>query len=199
VGNPVLRAVAPRVERGELETPAFRALVETMVLVMRAAPGVGLAAPQIGISKQVIVLEDREEYMAHFDPAALFARGRVPLPLTVIVNPTLRLIEEDRGATFFEGCLSMTGYGALVRRAAEVEVTGLDATGPEVRERVWRVSGWPARILQHEVDHLNGTLYVDRMHPRALCGPTEMSRWAGKTTEEIAAGLGVELVSRASR
>jgi peptide deformylase len=195
VGNPLLRAFAAPVEPRELETPEFRALVDTMVHVMRAAPGVGLAAPQIGVSKQIIVLEDREELMARLDTEALAARERIPLPLTVIVNPTLRILDEDRGATFVEGCLSMAGYVALVRRAAVVEVTGLDATGFDIRERVWRVRGWPARILQHETDHLNGTLYVDRMYPRSLCGPDEAHRWAGKCTEEIAAALGVDLMT----
>lgn len=194
-GDPVLRAVAQVVQPSEIETPAFRALVETMVSVMRAAPGVGLAAPQIGVSKQVIVLEDREELMARLDAEGLASRERVPLPLTVIVNPTLRLIE-GQGATFLEGCLSVAGHMALVRRATEVEVSGLDATGSEVRQRIWRLRGWPARILQHEVDHLNGTLYVDRMYPRSFCGPEETHRWARKATEEIAAALGVELVGR---
>ncbi len=102
---------------------------------MRAAPGVGLAAPaQIGIGKRVIVLEDRAELLARMNADALAERQRAPLPLTVVVNSTLRLVGGD-GATFIEGCLSVTGCAALVRRALEVEVTGLDATGPEVRER----------------------------------------------------------------
>jgi peptide deformylase len=163
-----------------------------MTLVMRAAPGVGLAAPQIGVSRQVIVVEDPEERLSRADPAGLALRERRPLPLTVIVNPTLRIVEGPT-ATFLEGCLSVTGYMALVRRALEVEVAGIDATGPEPVARVWRVRGWPARILQHEVDHLRGTLYVDRMHPRSLSGPDEAGRWAGSTTEEMAAELGVDL------
>jgi peptide deformylase len=194
-GDPVLRGVAQPVSPSELETPAFRALVATMIAVMRAAPGVGLAAPQIGVPKQVIVLEDRAELLARADPAGLAARERVPLPLTVIVNPTIRLIEGE-GPTFLEGCLSVTGYVALVRRAAEVEVTGLDATGPDIAPRVWRARGWPARIFQHEVDHLRGTLYVDRMLSRSLAGSDEIARWAGKTTEEIAAALGVDLAAK---
>jgi peptide deformylase len=192
-GNPVLRAAAEKVTQQEIETPEFRALVDMMVAVMRAAPGVGLAAPQIGVPKQVIVLEDREEFIARLDPEALAARERVVLPLTVVVNPSLQLVE-GRSATFLEGCLSVTGYVALVRRAIEVEVTGLDATGPDVRPRVWRVRGWPARIFQHEVDHLRGTLYIDRMYPRSLCGPEETHRWTGKTPEEMAAALGVDLM-----
>jgi peptide deformylase len=204
VGHPVLRAAAAPLLPAELDTPEFRELVLTMIEVMRAAPGVGLAAPQIGVSKQVLVAEDQAELVARIDPENRAARGRVPVPLTVIVNPTLRVVGDEH-ATFLEGCLSVTGYVALVRRALEVEVTGLDASacvgghpqapGPEIVPRVWRWRGWPARILQHEIDHLLGTLYVDRMHPRSLCGPDEAGRWARRTTEEIAAGLGVELSS----
>jgi peptide deformylase len=191
-GDPVLRSVAKVVPPDEVGTPAFRALVEMMIAVMRAAPGVGLAAPQIGVPKQVIVVEDREELLAGMSPDVRAVRERVALPLTVIVNPTLRLIPGGQ-ATFFEGCLSVSGYMALVARAAEVEVTGLDATSGEGVPRVWRLRGWPARILQHEVDHLQGTLYVDRMHARSLCSPDEAGRWAGRTTDEVAAALGVEL------
>ncbi len=191
-GHPVLRTKAAPLTPGEWEAPGFRHLVETMISVMRAAPGVGLAAPQIGIPKRVIVLEDREELLRRVSAESLEERGRTAWPLTVVVNPTLRLVETE-WATFLEGCLSVTGYVALVRRAVEVEVLGLDATGPDIRERVWRVRGWPARIFQHEIDHLNGTLYVDRMYPRSLVSPGETARWAGKSTQEIAAGLGVEL------
>jgi len=193
-GDPVLRAAALPVSRAELESPSFRELVATMTAVMRAAPGVGLAAPQIGVSKQVLVFEDREELLSRLSDEARAERARVPVPLTVIVNPTLRLRGEGDGrATFFEGCLSVTGYAALVPRAFEVEVTGLDATGPEIASRVWRFNGWPARILQHEVDHLRGTLYVDRMHSRSLCGPDEMQRWAGRSIADVAAALGIDL------
>ena len=195
-GDPVLRQAADVVEPREIETPAFRALLETMVSVMRAAPGVGLAATQIGVPKRVIVLEDREELLARLDAEGRAARERVPLPLTIIVNPTLRRFEE-RTATFLEGCLSVSGYVALVRRALEVEVTGLDATESVAVPRVWRLRGWPARILQHEIDHLNGTLYVDRMYPRSLSGPEESHRWAGKTTQDIAAALGIDLSEEA--
>jgi peptide deformylase len=194
-GDPVLRGVASLVSSDEIETSEFRTLVMTMIAVMRAAPGVGLAAPQIGVSKQVIVLEDRPEYMARLEEDGREVRERAAVPLTVIVNPTLRLIEGAR-ATFFEGCLSVTGYVALVPRALEVEVMGLDATGPEAVSRVWRWRGWPARILQHEIDHLRGTLYVDRMHSRTLCSPDEIPRWIGRTTEEVAAALGVDLDAR---
>ena len=163
-GTPVLRERAAEVGVEMLGTPALRALVADMIDTMRAAPGVGLAAPQIGVPLRVIVLEDREESMAHLSPEDLSARERVDVPLTAIVNPVLRFLGREK-VTFSEGCLSVPGYAAQVARFREVEVSGLT---PEGEPYAWTVSGWPARILQHEVDHLEGTLYVDRMNSRTF-------------------------------
>lgn len=187
-GAPVLRARSAEVPPSDLGTPGFKALVDGMVAAMRAAPGVGLAAPQIGVGLRVLVLEDTAERMAALDDAEKAERGRVPVPLRVLVNPVLRPVG-DRTATFFEGCLSVRGYAAVVTRAHEVEVTGLDETGAAVR---WQVSGWPARILQHEVDHLDGTLYVDRMHTRTLSTPEQVkARFAGRPMAEVLRELSV--------
>jgi peptide deformylase len=186
-GQPVLRAVAAPVPPEHFGTPELRQLVATMAEVMRRAPGVGLAAPQIGLDVALIVLEDAEALMGRLSPAERAARGRVAFPLKAIANPVLTVHGEAR-ATFFEGCLSVPGYMALVERALEVEVTGLDVNGEPV---TWRVAGWPARILQHEVDHLAGTLYVDRMISRTFGTNTEVvTRWLGRTIDEVRAGLG---------
>jgi peptide deformylase len=179
-GHPVLRAVAEPINPASLGSGDLRALVQTMVAVMRAAPGVGLAAPQIGVGLQLIVLEDAEALMARLTPPERAARGRVPYPLQVLVNPRLTPIGAER-ATFFEGCLSVKGYMALVERALTVEIAGLDEHGKDVS---FRVSGWPARILQHEIDHLQGTLYVDRMLTRTFCCNEEASRWIGLSASE---------------
>jgi peptide deformylase len=186
-GHPVLRAAAALVDPAHVGSPELRALVQKMVAVMRAAPGVGLAAPQIGVGLQVIVLEDAEALMAKLTPPERAARGRVPYPLQVLFNPKLTPIGLDR-ATFFEGCLSVKGYMALVERALTVEVTGLDEHGHDV---AFTVSGWPARILQHEIDHLQGTLYVDRMLTRSLCCNEEASRWIGLPASETKAKLDI--------
>jgi peptide deformylase len=164
VGLPVLRARAAEVPVEQIRTPAFQALIDRMIDVMRKAPGVGLAAPQIGESLRVLVLEDRPELLQKLTPEELRERERVALPVHVVINPVLRPLGTERH-TFFEGCLSLRGYSALVERSAEVEVTGLDRGGQPQTLR-WR--GWPARILQHEVDHLDGTLYIDRMLPRSF-------------------------------
>ena len=96
----------------------------------------------------------------------------------------------DAKAMFFEGCLSVNGYVGLVERSLEVEVTGLDEHGAPV---TWRARGWPARILQHEVDHLDGTLYVDRMATRSFCNAEEAkARFGGKPIAEVKHALGLD-------
>lgn len=188
-GAEVLRLRAQPVTPEQLASPDFQALIGRMVDAMRAAPGVGLAAPQLGVSLQVLVLEDRAELQASLTTEELAERERVPVPLRVFVNPTLTPIGEEQ-VTFFEGCLSVSGYAALVKRWREVEVSGLDEHG---QPQTWRVRGWPARILQHEVDHLNGTLYIDRMVSRSFGTlPQVKARFSGKPTADALRAFDVE-------
>lgn len=162
VGHPALRQPARTLAPEELGTPDFLRLVDDLRETMRAAPGVGLAAPQVGLSIRVAVIEDR----AQVTPEDRAAREREPVPFHVIVNPTLTVEEaEPPSATFFEGCLSLAGFGAEVERARAVRVDALDEHG---RPITLRARGWYARILQHEIDHLNGTLYIDRMNTRTF-------------------------------
>jgi peptide deformylase len=188
IGAPVLRKRADEVAPERIASAEIQQLIRAMIEAMRAAPGVGLAAPQLGVSLRVLVLEDRTELMAKLGPAELRERERVAVPLRVFVNPVLRPVG-DETRTFFEGCLSVQGYTALVERSAEVEVTGLDERG---QPHTMHVRGWPARILQHEVDHLDGTLYVDRMLSRSF-STTEQARalHGGRPIEEIRRTLGL--------
>jgi peptide deformylase len=188
IGESVLRERASEVPPEKIATSEYQALFQTMIAVMRAAPGVGLAAPQIDIPFRVIVLEDREELMSRLAPDERHERERSPFDVRILVNPVLTEIGDER-ATFFEGCLSVPGYAALVPRSRTVEVTGLDERATAIR---WRVSGWPARILQHEVDHLEGTIYVDRMMTRSFAA-TEIAaaRFGGKPSAEIRRLLGL--------
>jgi len=185
-GHPTLREQAREVPRELLGTKDLKTLVKSMVAVMRAAPGVGLAAPQLGVPMQLIVLEDSEALMSRLSPEHREERERTPFPLRVIANP--KLVTRGAGrATFFEGCLSVKGYMALVERDLEVEVTGLDEDGAPV---TWQARGWPARILQHEVDHLRGTLYIDRMQSRTFCCNDEvLERWLSHSVDEVRAAL----------
>jgi peptide deformylase len=163
-GHPVLRQRARQLDPRELRTPAFVNLIESMRETMRAAPGVGLAAPQIGQPFALAVIEDRAEYQARLDEDDLRARDRRPVPFHVIANPRITVIDPTP-ASFLEGCLSVPGYAAVTARARAVRVDALDHRGEPL---VIEATGWYARILQHEIDHLEGTLYVDRMDTRTF-------------------------------
>jgi peptide deformylase len=164
-GEPVLRQKARNLTREEILSPTIQQLIENMRETMHKAPGVGLAAPQIGLGLQLAVIEDKSEYMKDIRPEVLAERERRPVPFQVIINPMLTP-ESAPHADFFEGCLSVAGLTALVLRAGRVRVECLDHKG---QPKTIQASGWHARILQHEIDHLNGILYVDRMEPRSLC------------------------------
>lgn len=182
VGEPVLRLSARRLDRDEIRSHAIQDLIAHMRDTMYAAPGVGLAAPQVGHSLQLAVIEDKPEYHAKLDAEQLAIRERTPVPFHVIINPVLELLDSPQLA-FFEGCLSLPGYTAAVARSRRVRVSCLDH---EAKIRVIEASGWYARILQHEIDHLNGTLYIDRMNCRTFTSLEHYERfWKGKSVSAI--------------
>jgi peptide deformylase len=146
--NPVLRDKARRI--GAIGS-ATQQLIEDMIDTMRAAPGVGLAAPQVNISQRVIVVEFGEEPQSD---------GEAPRPprLYAVVNPEIvrHSTETEIGS---EGCLSLPGYLGEVERYQWVTVRGLDRRGNPFK---LKARGWLARIFQHEIDHLDGILFIDR-------------------------------------
>ena len=169
-GHPALRAVATPYD-GQLSDDELSALLGVMHRTMRAAPGVGLAAPQLGLPVALAVLEDP----GSVSPEHAEVRERAPLPYRVLVNPRYVPIGDERAA-FYEGCLSVVGYQAVVARARHVRLTAVDEQGAAIDEVV---SGWSARIVQHETDHLAGTLYLDRSELRSLAATDEFgARWA---------------------
>jgi peptide deformylase len=163
-GDPVLRKQSRPLTREEISSPSIQQIIELMRETMREAPGVGLAAPQIGVSIQLAVIEDRAEYISDVPADTLAERQRSAIPFHVIINPKLTFLD-DSSAEFFEGCLSLEGFQAVVDRALNVRVECLNERGEEI---TIDAHGWYARILQHEIDHLNGTLYIDRMKTRTL-------------------------------
>ena len=136
VGNPVLRAKAKRVTRVDA---AIRQLIDDMIDTMRDAPGVGLAAPQIGVPLRIAVIE-------------------VDQKLTILINP--EIVKSKGEYEPEEGCLSVPGYWGRVKRAESVTVKARDR---QFREFRVRGEGLFGQALQHEIDHLNGTLYLDRL------------------------------------
>ena len=138
LGNAVLRKKANKVTRFD---DTIRRLVDDMIETMRDAPGVGLAAPQIGVPLQIAVIEAEKDQ------------------IQVLVNPEILKLEGE--CLPDEGCLSVPGYWAKVRRAERVTVKAKDAYGKEVR--INGAEGLLGQALQHEIDHLQGMLYVDRL------------------------------------
>ncbi len=186
-GDPVLRRPARPLVAGEIDTPFVQELIASMRQTMYAAPGVGLAAPQVGEGLQVLVMEDGPQSMGTMSPARCQELDRRPLPFTVLVNPVVEPIGDDV-VEFFEGCLSVTGYSGLVRRWRAVRVHALDHTGRAVE---MDLAGWPARIVQHESDHLAGALYVDRMDPRSYTTNANLGRfWKARPPAEVRETIG---------
>ncbi|MFC8372305.1 MULTISPECIES: peptide deformylase [unclassified Streptomyces] len=184
-GDPVLRGGTEPYD-GQLGPALLARFVAALRVTMHAAPGVGLAAPQVGVGLRIAVIEDP----APVPEEVRIARERVPQPFRVLVNPVYEPVGTRR-AGFFEGCLSVPGYQAVVARPAEVRLRGQDEYGRTLDEVF---TGWPARIVQHETDHLDGTLYLDRAEPRSLSSNRfVMERWSQPTTERAARELGFGL------
>ena len=130
-GDPVLRKQSRPLTKQEILSPQIQQLIELMRNTMYEAPGVGLAAPQVGVSIQLAVIEDQPEYLAHHSPDELAELQRSAVPFHVIINPKLTLLENG-AAQFFEGCLSVEGYQAIVNRALSVRVDCLNERGEEI-------------------------------------------------------------------
>ncbi|MEO8502874.1 MAG: peptide deformylase [Acidobacteriota bacterium] len=149
LGHPALRTPARALSPAEIATPETQALIDDMVATMFAADGVGLAAPQVGEEIQLFVLA-----------IALSADDPEPeIPLRVVVNP---MLDPDAGPLVhdWEGCLSIPGLRGLVPRHPSLRLRGLDRHGKPMDVRL---EGVEARIVQHEFDHLNGVIFLDRM------------------------------------
>src|SRR5579863_8890345 len=184
----VLRRRCRELTPEEIVSAPIQELIGSMFETMRGAPGVGLAAPQIGMPLQLAVIEDRQEYIDKLAPEHTAARERSAVAPHVIVNPRLTL--EDDKVEFFEGCLSLPGFTAIVPRALSVRVDCLNERAEPV---TIRARGWYARILQHEIDHLHGTLYIDRMLPRSFANRENFeSRWKDASADEFWRAIGRE-------
>jgi peptide deformylase len=178
-GHPVLRAEARQLTQEEIRSAAVQSLIASMFDTMRDAPGVGLAAPQVGVPLAIAVIEDRQEYIDKLPAGQVEERRRKAVAPQVLINPVLT-IETPVVAEFFEGCLSLPGFTAVVPRALRVKVDALNEKGEPASIDA---EGWYARILQHEIDHLNGGLYIDRMHSRTFTTRENFERFPGQIPE----------------
>jgi peptide deformylase len=186
VGEEVLRQRARDLTPNEITSPDIQQLIDYMRETLRDAPGVGLAAPQVGVGIQLAIIEDLPEYSKAMTPEQIAERERAPVPFHIIINPQLTPLGNEK-VEFFEGCLSVNGYTALVPRHRKVRVEYLDQ---KANRKTVEASGWYARILQHEIDHLNGTVYVDRMQPRTLMTIENFTRkWKDASIADIKSKL----------
>lgn len=181
LGDPVLRKPAEPFD-GQLDQTELAQLLATMRKAMHDAPGVGLAAPQLGIPLRIAVIED---VIPQPDNIAEM-RERPLLPYFAVVNPVYTAVGHET-ASFFEGCLSFTGWQAVVERHRTVR---LEYRTPEGLEASREITGWPARIVQHETDHLNGVAYIDKAKTRSLMSSDAYSeRWAQPGIEQAQRAL----------
>mgnify|MGYP003412208579 FL=1 len=185
MGNPVLRMRAPEVPPEEIGSARIQTLIDDMIETMRDANGAGIAAPQVHESLRMAVIE------VHGNPRYPDFPG---IPLSVLVNPIVEPLVavdplDDRDAiVMYEGCLSVDGIRGRVRRPRVVRVRGLDREGRPV-DFTWE--GLRSAVVQHETDHLDGILFIDRADPRSLAFIGEYDRYVPREERMVD---GVELV-----
>ncbi|MBN1190917.1 MAG: peptide deformylase [Dehalococcoidales bacterium] len=156
--DPVLRQKAKKVH---LINDSIQKLIDNMIVTMQSAHGVGLAAPQVGVSLRVIVLQMPEKQPE------------------VLINP--EIVEKSGTQDVTEGCLSVPGYYGEIQRPASVTVKGLDRKGKRVKIKATSLM---AEALEHEIDHLNGTLYIDHVENENKLHRIDRSRANSETSDE---------------
>ncbi|WP_411822799.1 peptide deformylase [Leptospira sp. 'Mane'] len=161
IGNPLLRQLAEDVLESEVQTKDFKKLIRDMFETMRFAEGVGLAAPQIGILKKIVVVGQEDDNQRY--------KGTPEVPNQVIINPEITPLA-PAGDGFWEGCLSVPGMRGYVERPSKINLKWRDENF-EPREEI--IEGYRAIVMQHEIDHLFGVLYVDRLKSTKLFGYNE--------------------------
>ncbi len=159
MGDP--RLLQPAAPVAAFSTPELQALIQDMQDTMRAAGGVGLAAPQIGVGLQVVIFG--------FQKSARYPDAE-PVPETILVNPLITPLSEETDEDW-EGCLSVPGLRGVVPRYRHIRYQGVDERGVSINRSV---EGFHARVVQHECDHLQGILYPMRVHDFRQFGFTDV-------------------------
>lgn len=154
MGHPILRQIAQPVPPEAVTSPGVQQLIADMKATMDEYDGAGLAAPQVHVPLRIVVLELQDE-------------------IRVLINPVVTPLTDD-AVRSYEGCLSVAGLRAAVDRFAEIRLQALDETGAEID---LELQDFDAIVVQHECDHLDGVLYVDRCDPRTLAFLGEYRKW----------------------
>lgn len=181
LGDPVLRKKARALTLDEIKSTEIQALIQTMCETVHGR-GVGLAAVQIGYSLQIIVIEDLQDFINRIPEEICKERGRKPIPMHVLINPEI-VWQDEEVDLFFEGCLSVGDDARPTPRAKQVKVTYLNEKG---ERQTILADGWYARILQHEIGHLNGILFIDVADARAKVTMDEYKEnWMYATAADV--------------
>lgn len=151
MGNPVLRKVAELVKLDEINTNEFKELLQDMFDTMKAETGIGIAAPQIDVSKQVALIEVNDDNPRYEEAESS--------KLYTIINPRITILDQETQG-FWEGCLSVPGLRGFVERPKRIQVDFLNENAEEVS---LVLDGFLSTVFQHEIDHLFGTLYIDQI------------------------------------
>ncbi|KAI4484178.1 hypothetical protein M0804_007634 [Polistes exclamans] len=177
IGDPILRAPTLPINPEVIDMFQFKMAIEQMKKVMEIYNTVGLSACQIGLPWKIFMIHVTEKYLKEIGDDIKKIREMEVVPLQVFINPTIRIIDHNL-VSFPELCASVRGYTAEVPRAREVEITALN----ELKEEFTvRFKGWAARIVQHEMDHLDGIIYTDKMNKKTFscCYWNEINKHKG--------------------
>ena len=150
LGHPALRDKAEAVDLKRIQEPRFQKLLDRLVATMRAYDGVGIAAPQVGLSQRIFCVECLKNKRYPGVPS---------IPLYIVINPKVTIVDRKK-QYLFEGCLSIPDLRGDVPRAKAVRLTGWDRKGSKIN---FVARGFHARVIQHEYDHLNGKVYLDHL------------------------------------
>jgi peptide deformylase len=175
LGHPVLRQVAAPVAVDEISTPGFQKFIDDMIETMRESDGVGLAAPQVYEPKRLVLIEVKGPHPRY--------PGQADVPLAVLINPQVVSRSEEKEEDW-EGCLSIPDLRGKVPRWSLLQVQALDRNGQPI---TMQASGFFARVIQHELDHLDGVMFIERMSDlRTLTYLREFQKF-GTVTSGVAA------------
>ncbi|KOB73303.1 Uncharacterized protein OBRU01_07082 [Operophtera brumata] len=164
IGDPRLRRICEPVPVDKIKTNEVQSVIKKLEHVLKKYKSLGMSAPQIGVNMRIFVMRFTPDQVSNAPKTIVKLRGLDVVPFTVFVNPKLKVVDFNKVA-HSEGCESVQGYEADVPRYKQVEVSGYNENG-DPTSRVYK--DWAARIAQHEIEHLDGKLYVDTMDRKTL-------------------------------
>ncbi len=174
LGEPVLRQRAQEIPHENIRSNEIQRLIDDMLDTIEVYEGIGLAAPQVHESVRLFIIQDV------YDPGE---NGKLLLPAQVVINPTITFLTQNE-STYWEGCLSIPDLRGLVPRPNKIRVDGFDRDGRKVS---FDAEGFAATVVQHEFDHLDGIVFLDRMRDlKSLAFLKEFERYVAAAPEEIA-------------